>query len=309
MRIVVVGSGGVGGYFGAKLAKAGEDVTFVARGAHLDAIREYGIRIRSAVEGEWRVNAPAVETLDGHAPADLVLLCVKSYDTEAGARLLRPAVGPLTGILSLQNGVDNEERLARALGAGCVMGGVTYVFANIEAPGVIAHQQAGRIVFGEMDGKPSDRAIAFAEACKRAAIQGEMVPDIRTMLWQKYVFLTAFAGATALTRLPARYLRDVPEVHRLWRLQLEELLALAAAEGVGLDADVMARSIKYLEGLAPTNYSSLYHDLVRGKRLELDALHGHAVALSERHRIPTPTLFAVYAALRPYRDGAPKLAA
>jgi 2-dehydropantoate 2-reductase len=112
-----------------------------------------------------------------------------------------------------------------------------------------------------------------------------------------------------LTRLPAHYLRDVPEVHRLWRLQLEELLALAAADQVGLDPGVMDRSIKYLDGLAPTNYSSLYHDLVQGKRLELDALHGHAVTLSERHHVPTPTLFAVYAALRPYRDGVPKLAA
>jgi 2-dehydropantoate 2-reductase len=309
MRIVVVGSGGVGGYFGAKLARAGEEVTFVARGAHLQAIRERGLRIRSAAEGEWCVKAPAVATLDGHAPADLVLFCVKSYDTEEAARLVRPAVGPLTGILSLQNGVDNEERLERVLGAGHVMGGVTWVFSKIEAPGVIAHQQTGRIVFGEMNGTPSVRATAFAEACRRASIQAEMAPDIRGMLWQKYVFLTAFAGATALTRLPARYLRDVPEVHRLWRLQLEELLALAEAERVGLDPGVMDRSIKYLDGLAPTNYSSLYHDLVQGKRLELDALHGHAVNLSERHRVPTPTLFAVYAALRPYRDGVPKLAA
>lgn len=309
MRIVVVGSGGVGGYFGAKLAQAGEEVTFVARGAHLQAIRERGLRIRSAAEGEWFVKAPAVETLDGHAPADLVLFCVKSYDTDEAARLVRPAVGPVTGILSLQNGVDNEERLQRVVGAGHVMGGVTWVFSKIEAPGIIAHHQTGRIIFGEMNGTPSARATAFAEACKRASIQAEMAPDIRSMLWQKYVFLTAFAGATALTRLPASYLRDVPEVHRLWRLQLEELLALAEADQVGLDAGVMDRSIKYLEGLAPTNYSSLYHDLVQGKRLELDALHGHAVTLSERHRVPTPTLFAVYAALRPYRDGVPKLAA
>jgi 2-dehydropantoate 2-reductase len=189
------------------------------------------------------------------------------------------------------------------------MGGVTWVFSKIEAPGVIAHHQTGRIVFGEMDGKPSNRATEFVDACKRASIQGELAPDIRAMLWQKYVFLTAFAGTTALTRLPARFVRDVPEVNRLWRSQVEELLALAAAEHVSLDPDIMDRSIKYLEGLAPTNYSSLYHDLVQAKRLELEALHGHAVALSQRHRISTPTLFAVYAALRPYRDGAPKLAA
>ncbi len=305
MRIVVMGSGGTGGYFGAKLAKAGEDVTFVARGAHLAAICEAGIRIRSAVDGEWTVNVRAVETLTGHEPADLVLFCVKSFDTESAAELARPIIGPSTGILSLQNGVDNEDKLQRAFGPEHVMGGVSYIFSNIEAPGIIAHHQLARIVFGEMNGQPSERATRFAEACKRASIQGELVPNIRKTLWEKYVFLTALAGATAITRLPVKFIREVPETRRLWQLQVEELLALATAENVGLDPDMMERCVKFLESLAPTNYSSLYQDLMQGKRLELDALHGHAVRLGERHGIPTPTLFAVYAALRPYILGAP----
>ncbi len=307
MRIVVMGSGGTGGYFGAKLARAGADVTFVARGAHLKAIRDEGLRIRSAVEGEWHVKVRAVETLAGHAPADLVLFCVKSFDTEGAAALITPVVGPDTGVLSIQNGIDNEDKLARIVGTGHVIGGIAHVFSNIEAPGVIAHHQLGRIVLGEMNGAPSDRTGSFVAACKRAGIDAELAPRIRKTLWEKYVLLTALAGATAVTRLPVKFTREIPEMRRLWTLQVEELLALAKADGAGLDADMMERCVKFLDGLAPTNYASLAQDLMRGKRLELDALHGHAVRLGERHGVPTPTLFAVYAALLPYREGAPQL--
>ena len=307
MRLVVVGSGGTGGYFGAKLARCGEDVTFLARGAHLRAIREHGLAIRSAVEGEWRVDVRAVESLEGVAPADLVLFCVKSYDTEEAAELTRPVVGPDTGVLSIQNGIDNEEKIGRILGAGHVLGGVAYVFSNIEAPGVIAHHQLGRIVFGEMDGIRSERTIAFAQACERASIPAEIATDIRKMLWEKYIWIVPIAGATSLTRLPAKFIRDVPETHRLWEMQVEELLALADCDGAGLDGDMKERLAKLLASLAPTNYSSMYMDLANGKRLELDALHGHAVKLGERYGISTPALFLVYAALKPYLHGAPNV--
>lgn len=307
MKIVIVGSGGVGGYFGARLAQAGEDVTFVARGAHLQAIREHGMRIRSAVDGEWSVQANAVETLDGHAPADIVLLCVKSYDTEQAAELIRPVVGEHTAILSLQNGIDNEAKLAHLYSDDRVLGGVAYIFANIEAPGVIAHHQLGRIVFGRLDGQASDRAAAFADACNRAGIAAEISRDIRKTLWEKYVFLVALAGTTTVTRLPVAFIREVPETRRLWQLQIDELLALAEADGAALDAEVKARCVRLMESLAPGNYSSLYQDLMNGKRLELDTLHGYATRLGERLGVSTPTLFAVYAALRPYLDGAPKI--
>jgi 2-dehydropantoate 2-reductase len=307
MKIVIVGSGGVGGYFGARLARAGEDVTFVARGAHLQAIREHGMRIRSAVDGEWSVKANAVETLEGHVPADIVLLCVKSYDTEQAAELIRPVVGEHTAILSLQNGIDNEGKLARLYGNDRVLGGVAYIFSNIEEPGVIAHHQLGRIVFGRLDGQASDRAAAFADACNRAGITAEISRDIRKTLWEKYVFLVALAGTTTVTRLPVKFIREVPETRRLWQLQIDELLALAEADGAALDAEVKARCVRLLESLAPGNYSSLYQDLMNGKRLELDALHGYATRLGESFGMPTPTLFAVYAALRPYLDGEPKI--
>lgn len=309
MRIVVMGSGGTGGYFGAKLARDGEDVTFVARGAHFKAIREGGLRIRSAADGEWSAKVPVVESLAGQARADLVLFCVKSFDTEDAAEAVRPVVGPDTGVLSLQNGIDNEEKLERILGADHVIGAVAYVFSNIEAPGVIAHHQLGRIVLGELNGKGSDRTTAFLEACKRASIQAEIVPHIHKTLWEKFVFLTALAGTTAVSRLPVKFIREVPELRRLWELQVEELLALAKTDNAGLDADMMDRCIKFLESLAPINYSSLYQDLTQGKRLELEALHGHAVRLGEHYGIPTPMLFAVYSALRPYVNGTPEPAA
>ena len=309
MRIVVMGAGGTGGYFGAKLARAGEDVTFVAREAHLAAIREHGLCVRSAIEGEWVVRSPAVERVDGLPPAEMVLFCVKSFDTESAAETIRPAVGPHTGVLSIQNGVDNEDKLARILGPGHVMGGVAQVFATIEAPGVISHALLGRIIFGEMHGEETERARAFLAACARAAIPAEISPGMVRTLWEKYVFLAAHAGMTALTRLPAGVLRQVPETRRMYRLLLEEMAALSRAAGAGLDEGIVDTCLQTLDAVGSNAYTSLYHDLAHGKRLELQALHGHAVRLGERYGVPTPMLFAVYAALRPYLDGAPCLSA
>ncbi len=308
MRIVVMGSGGTGGYFGAKLARAGEDVTFVARGAHLEAIRARGLRVKSATDGEWVVQAPAVERLDGLPPADLVLFCVKSFDTDSAGEAIKPVVGPGTGVLPVQNGVDNEERLERILGPGHVMGGVAQVLATIEAPGVISHRFLGRMVFGEMDGRESERARVFLEACKRAGIEAQISANMLRALWEKYVFIAAHAGMTALTRSPAGVVRAVPETRRMYRLILGEVVALGNAVGAGLAADLADTAMGMLDNLGAAFTSSLHHDLAEGKRLELEALHGHAVRLAERHGIPTPMLFAVYAALKPYADGPPQAA-
>jgi 2-dehydropantoate 2-reductase len=306
MRIVVMGSGGTGGFFGAKLARAGEDVTFVARGAHLEAIRTRGLRVKSAPEGEWVVKAPAVDRLDGLPPADLVLFCVKSFDTESAGRAIAPVLGPDTGVLSIQNGVDNEEKIERIVGKGRVLGGIAQVFSTIESPGVIQHTLLGRIQFGEMDGRESPRARAFLEACRRAQIPCELSQDVLRTLWGKYVYLVAHAGMTALTRCPAGVIRALPETRRLYRLLLEEMAALARASRADLGPGIVDTCMGYLDALGANGYSSLHHDLTHGRRLEIDALHGHAVRLGERYGIPTPTLFAVYAALRPYLDGQPE---
>jgi 2-dehydropantoate 2-reductase len=303
MRIAVVGAGGVGGYFGAKLARAGESVVMLARGAHLDAIRRGGIRVRSAVDGELSAKVEAVDSLAGQPPVDMALFCVKSFDTTTAAEALRPVVGPSTGVVSLQNGVDNEDLLDEILGRGVALGGAAYVFATIEAPGVIAHTFGGRIVFGELDGRVSERATRLREALARANVPVDVSTDIRRVLWEKYLLISAQAGMTALTRCPAGVLRETPESWRMYRLILEELAAVARAAGVSLAGDVVDAVMKQAAAVAPGAYSSLHHDLTQGKRLELEALHGHALRLGERHGVPTPMVFAVYAALKPHAAG------
>jgi 2-dehydropantoate 2-reductase len=303
MRIAVVGAGGVGGYFGAKLARAGETVVVLARGAHLDAIRRHGLRVRSVVEGEFAAKVEAVESFDGQPPVDMALFCVKAFDTEAAAAALRPVVGPGTGVLSLQNGVDRVEALDAILGAGAALGGAAYVFAAIEAPGVIVHRFAGRIVFGEMDGRPSERATRLRDALAAAGVPVELSPDVRRVLWEKYLLISAQAGMTALSRAPVGVLRDTPESWRMYRRIVEELAALARATGVGLGGDAVETVMRQAAAVAPEATSSLHHDLTQGRRLELEALHGHAVRLGERHGVPTPMVFAVYAALKPHAAG------
>jgi 2-dehydropantoate 2-reductase len=305
MRLVVMGSGGTGGFFGAKLARAGEDVTFVARGEHLRAIQARGLTVKSATDGEWTVRASAREQLDGQPPADLVLFCVKSFDTEPAAEAIRPVVGPKTGVLSIQNGVDNEDKLAAKLGPGHVIAGIAEVFAVIESPGVIAHTLLGRLRFGEMDGKESERSRAFLQACGRAGIPAELAADPLRMLWEKYVFLVAQSGMTALTRCPAGVLRALPETRAQYGRLMDELVRLGRAAGADLDGGLAEALMARIDTLAPGAFSSLHHDLARGKRLELEALQGHAVRLGERMGIPTPALGTVYAALRPFRDGRP----
>jgi 2-dehydropantoate 2-reductase len=303
MRIAIVGAGGVGGYFGAKLARAGEAVVVLARGAHLEAIRRDGLHVRSAVEGEFTAKVEAVDSFAGQPPVDMALFCVKSFDTRAAAEALRPVLGVDTGVVSLQNGVDNEEIIDEVLGTGRALGGAAFVFSTIATPGVIAHTLLGRIVFGELDGRVSERGTRLREALAAAGVPVELSTDVRRVLWEKYLLISAQAGTTALARVPIGVIRETPETWRMYRRLVEELAALARAAGVGLAHDVVDTIMKGAAGLAPTAFSSLHHDLVSGRRLELEALHGHAVRLGERLGVPTPTVFAVYAALKPHAAG------
>ena len=303
MQIVIVGAGGVGGYFGARLARAGESVTLIARGAHLAAIQRDGLRVRSVSEGEYSAKVDAVEDVRGRPAADAAFLCVKSFDTEAALAQLAPVIGRDTPVLTLQNGVETVEKIEAAVGPGHALGGAAYVFAAIEAPGIIAHRFAGRIALGELDGRPTPRAERLRDAFARAGVPVELSPAIRRVMWEKYLFICAQAGMTALTRSPSRVLRANPETWRMYRAILEELAAIAARLNVGLAPDIVDTSMKAAEALGPETYSSLHHDLVSGKRLELETLHGHAVRLGARLGVPTPMTFAVYAALKPFVAG------
>jgi 2-dehydropantoate 2-reductase len=309
MRIVVMGSGGTGGFFGAKLARAGEAVTFVARGEHLRAIQVRGLTVKSATDGEWTVRADARERLDGEPPADLVLFCVKSFDTEAAAETVRPVVGPATGVLSIQNGVDNEDKLEAILGSGHVIAGIAEVFAVIEAPGVIVHTLLGRLRFGEMSGKDSTRVRGFLEGVRSRRHPGRAGGRSAPDAMEKYVFLVAQSGMSTVTRCPAGVLRQYPETRAMYERLMDELVRVGRAAGVELDAGLVAALMQRLDTLGAGAFSSLHYDFTRGKRLELEALQGHAVRLGERLGVPTPTLAVVYAALRPFRDGRPPQAA
>jgi 2-dehydropantoate 2-reductase len=304
MRVLVVGAGGVGGYFGARLARAGVSVTFLARGAHLEAIQRHGLRVRSSAEGEWTVKVDATGDAQRLAPADVVLFCVKSFDTQAAAEAIAPAIGPETAVVSLQNGVDNEEALGHVLGPGHAVGGVAWVFAAIESPGVIVHRLGGRLAFGELDGRPSPRLERLQATFASAGVAAEVSKDITRVLWEKYLLIGAQAGMTALTRAPIGVIRSTAETWLMYRRLVEELAALGLASGVRLAPDVVDSIVRDAGALAPTVFSSLHTDLTQGRRLELEALHGHALRLGQRLGVATPMLFAVYAALRPHAEGA-----
>jgi 2-dehydropantoate 2-reductase len=309
MRVAVMGSGGTGGFFGGLLARSGEDVTFVARGPHLEAIRARGLTVRSARVGDFRVAAPATDDPASVGPVDLVLFCVKAYDTEAAAARMRPLVGARTVILSVQNGIDSAERIGRVVGPGHVLGGLAAVSSVVEAPGVIHHRAGPDLIrLGELDGQASARVAAIAEAFRRAGIQAEVPADIRVALWEKFVLICGLSGLTALTRLPLGAVLACAETRDLLAGTMDEVEAVGRAEGVALPPACAGRILAFFERSDPTIRGSLYYDLAAGRRLEIDTLNGTVVRLGRTRGVPTPLNFVIHAALKPYADGAPPLA-
>lgn len=308
MHVVVAGAGGVGGYFGSKLATAGQDVTFLARGAHLEAMLRGGLVVRSAVEGHHVIPARAADRLDDVPAADVILVCTKSHHTMDAIDLLRPVVGPSTVVLSLQNGLQNDALIAEGLPDAHVLGGVAYVFASLVSPGEIEHRQLGRILLGERardvrdrdDGAPIE---LVAGMFLDAGVPVEVSDDIVRDQWLKYICLVALAGTTALTRQPIGAILTSAVVADLWQRQVEEVGAVARAAGVELPGDQVVRCREVVAGFGPANYSSLYHDLIRGRPLELDALHGHVRELGDRLGVPVPTVSTVYQTLARHRQG------
>ncbi|MQB00805.1 MAG: 2-dehydropantoate 2-reductase [Actinobacteria bacterium] len=300
MKLAVYGTGGVGGYFGGRLALAGVDVHLIARGAHLEALRARGLTVTST-KGDFHVELPASGDPAEIGPCDYVLFSVKAFDTEAAAERLGPLIGERTAVLSFQNGIDNEDKIARAVGPDHVMGGAAYIFSRIAEPGVIAHTGGpARLVFGEMDGLHSERVQEFLDACRKADIDAEIADDIVRVLWDKFAFICAQAGMTAAIRRPIGEVRTVEESWTAFRRIVEEVCALATAEGVELPDDTADRHALFAEGLEPTGYSSLYDDLTNGRRMELEALHGTIVRSARQHDIPVPVSETVYAILRPW---------
>jgi len=299
MRIAVYGTGGVGGYFGGRLAQAGADVRFIARGAHLQALRERGLRVRS-VTGDFEVRAPATDDPAEVGSCDFVLFCVKTFDTDAAAARLGPLVGEDTAVVSLQNGVENEEKLARAVGEDHVMGGAAFIFAEIAEPGVVRHTGGpASITFGEVDGRASERAQRLLSCCEQAGFPAELSADIKPVLWAKLAFICAQAGMTAAVRLPIGEIRTAAAAWAAFRRLVAEVCAVAEAEGHPVPQSARERALALAEAL-PGSFSSLHDDMVAGRRMELEALHGFVVRRAAQHGLAVPASEAIYAILQPW---------
>lgn len=309
MRIAIIGSGAVGGYFGAKLARQGQDVTFIARGAHLQAIRAKGLQIRSPKLGDFVVRAPAYDSTHEVGPVDLVLFAVKAYDNVAAVQLLKPLIGPETVVLTLQNGVDSGVEIAEAVGEARVLGGTTYVATALEAPGLIVQTGVHRsILFGELFGAPREvtrRVQAIADVLEPADIQVTTVPDARVPIWDKFVYLVPFSGFTGAARLPIGAIWAVPEVRAMYYAAAREVAAVAKAEGVAISPDRFERLEDYMNNIPPSTRSSLLIDLEAGKRIEVESLQGAAVRRGQRHGVATPIVSTLYALLKPWEGGRP----
>lgn len=305
MKIAVIGAGGVGGTFGAALAKAGADVWFLARGAHLDAMRSTGLRIVSPRGDTHLVPTQASDDPAAIGRADVVLFCVKLWDVETAGERIRPLVGPGTAVIPLQNGIDAADRLIPILGAGAVLGGVAQVSATIEGPGVV--RQTGtfmRLVFGEFSGERSARAEAFLALCRKAGFDADLSDQIQTELWLKFIVLATNSAITAATRLPFGRLRDDPDVMALFEAATKEVVAVGRAKGIALPADAAQRNMSFLAGAPAAMMASMAHDLIRGNRIELPWLSGKVVALGRELGVPTPVHSTLYAVLKPYVEGA-----
>jgi 2-dehydropantoate 2-reductase len=295
MKIAMMGSGGVGGFFGGRLAHAGYDVSFIARGAHLAAMRERGLTIENQQQGEIRV--PKVQATDDPTQigrVDLVIVSVKLWDTESAARQIKPLLGPDTGVISLQNGVIKDDILRRVLGDAAVMGGVGYVATTISRPGVI--RQTGtmqRIVLGEYDGTKSARATFLHEALVRAGVNAELSDDVRRAIWEKYVFLVALSATTTTMRMPIGPIRENPQTRGFLRELIRENVAVGRAHGVALPEDYAENRLAFADGLPADMTSSMHHDLERGSPLEVNWLSGGVVQLGAAKGIPTPANRAV----------------
>lgn len=304
MRIAIMGSGGVGGYFGARLALGGADVTFIARGAHLTAMRQNGLRVESPLDDLHVANPQATDDPATIGPVDLVLFSVKLWDTEVAARAVAPLIGPDTGVISFQNGVHKDEVLRRVLGERAVMGGVSYIAATIGEPGLIRHAgKMQKLVFGEYGGQHSSRAKAFLDACLSSGIEAELNADIRRAIWEKFVFLVGLSGTTTTIRKSIGPIRSHPQTRALLLDAMREVVAVGRAQGVALAEDFADNRLTFCDSLPAEMTSSMHHDLERGNRLEVQWLSGDVAERGREMQIPTPVNRAIYDILALHASG------
>jgi 2-dehydropantoate 2-reductase len=301
MRIAIFGSGGVGGYFGGRLAQAGEDVIFIARGEHLQAIRQNGLRVDSTL-GDFVISpAQAADSPAEVGVVDVVLVAVKSWQVPETAEAMKPMVGPETIILPLENGVDAPDQLAAVLGVEHVLGGLCRISVFIAAPGHIKHVAIQpHIAFGELNGRPSERVEVLRQAFARAQGMAVAVPlDIRAALWEKFLFIAAISGVGAVTRQPAGILRCVPQTREMLLRAMEEIEALAKVHEITMSPDIIQRTMGFIDNMPPATIASMQRDILEGRPSELEAQNGAVVRLGREAGVSTPTHEFIYASLLP----------
>ena len=304
MRIAVMGAGGVGGYFGAQLARAGHDVAFIARGAHLAALRERGLTVESAVAPVQSMPVRAVDDPAQLAPVDVVMFCVKLWDVEAAAPKIAPLLVDGGIAIPFQNGVDSHRVLMRVLGAARMAGGVAQISALIRAPGVIAHTGSmARLRVGAFAGGPQAAVQSFVATGRSAGIEVEYADDINRVLWEKFVFLVAMSGVTALARQPLGVVRADSDLRAALAASMRETVAVAAAQGVVFDDGFVDRQMGFVDGLPAEMRSSMLNDLVAGNRLEAPWLAGAVVRMAAAAGLAAPVSSTIYAAMKPYVSG------
>jgi 2-dehydropantoate 2-reductase len=300
MRIAVIGTGGVGGYFGAKLARAGHEVHFIARGAHLEAILAHGLRVES-IGGDLVVN-PALATEDPAkvGPVDAVIVATKAWQLVDAARAARPLIGPETVILPLLNGVEAVDQLAAVLGADAVLGGLCRISAEIAAPGVIRHSAIDpTLLMGELDDRRTPRVEALVRAFVDAGVRADVASDIQVALWEKFMFIATWSGIGAVTRAPVGVWRSIPGTRAMAEACLREALAVGHARGVRVATDRVATSMSAFDGVPPDGMASMQRDILAGRPSELEAQNGALVRFGAAAGVPTPTHAFVYNSLLP----------
>jgi len=306
MHFAIIGAGAVGGFYGALLKRAGSDVTFIARGAHLDAIRKNGLRVAGPL-GDFTVRTPAESDASKVGPVDVVVLAVKTYDNDTALPMLPHLVGSGTVVLTMQNGVDSPDEVAAVVGEAATLAGPTYIAAAIEGPGFI--RQTGthrRVVFGEYFGprtEVSDRVRRIEQAMKAADIHAEAVADARVPLWEKFTYLAPFASFTAAARLPIGPLWEQEGTAETFLSAVGEVYAVAQASGVQVSPDLREKIAQYIAAIPPDTRSSMLIDLSQGKRIEVESLTGSVVRRGKALGVATPMMEALYAVLRPHRRG------
>lgn len=300
MKIAIMGTGGVGGYYGGLLAVAGHDVVFIARGAHLEAIRKNGLAVKS-VFGNFRVQpATATDNPASIGPVDLVLFSTKTYGTEEAAQAIVPITGRDTAVISFQNGVEAAEKIGRVVGHEHMIGGVTWLSAAIEELGVISqYSQFRRIDIGEFSGEVTQRTEMIAEVLKSTGADVEVVTNIVQVLWTKFVFISAISALGGLTRVATGDYRSVPESRAVLIGALNEVIAVAGAKGIRLEPDLVAKTLEFIDGAPPAMLPSMQRDIEAGRRSELESMIGVVVRLGAELNVPTPIMALAYAALKP----------